>query len=136
MTGWLLAAFRALVVLVLGCAVLVVLGLTGSGPAEITLLAVGVPSELLPEGSAALLVAGALVALQAFALLSATRRREWGRWGLLVIAAVTTATRLSTGATTGELGAAAAFSAVWLLLVGMLFLPSSTEWFDERRRSR
>lgn len=133
MTGWLLAAFRALVVLVLGCAVLVVLGLLGRGPAEITLLAVGVPSESLPTGSIALLVAGAVVALQAFALLSATRRREWGRWALLVIAIVTTATRLSTGAATGDLGAAAAFSAVWLLLVGMLFLPSSTEWFDERR---
>ncbi|WP_347754628.1 hypothetical protein [Agrococcus sp. ProA11] len=136
MTGWLLAAFRALVVLVLGCAVLVVLGLVGSGPAEITLLAVGVPPELLPVGSVPLLVAGAIVAAQAAALVSATRRREWGRWALLVIAAVTTATRLSTGAATGDLLAAAAFSAVWLLLVGLLFLPSSTEWFDRQRRPR
>lgn len=136
MTGWLLAALRALVLLVLGCAVLVVLGLVGRGPAEITLLAVGVPREPLPSGAVPLIVGGAIVAVQAIALLAATRRREWGRWALLVIAAATTATRLSTGAAAGDLVAAAAFSAVWLLLVGMLFLPSSTEWFDGERRSR
>lgn len=136
MTGWLLAAFRALVVLVLGCVVLVVLGLLGHGPAEITLLAVGVPRELLPSGVVPLIIAGAIAVVQAIALLAATRRREWGRWALLVIAVVTTATRLSTGAATGDLVAAAAFSAVWLLLVGMLFLPSSAEWFDGQQRSR
>lgn len=136
MTGWLLAAFRALVVLVLGCVVLVVLGLLGRGPAEITLLAVGVPRELLPSGVVPLIVAGAIAVVQVIALLAATRRREWGRWALLVIAVVTMATRLSTGAATGDLVAAAALSAVWLLLVGMLFLPSSAEWFDGERRDR
>ncbi|WP_405218499.1 hypothetical protein [Agrococcus sp. Ld7] len=133
MSAWLLAAFRALLVLVLGCGVLVVLSLLGRGPAELTLLAVGIPSELLPSGTLPLVAAGVIVAVQALALLSATRRREWGRWALLAVAVVTTATRLSTGAATGDLGAAAAFSAVWLLLVGMLFLPGSTDWFDESR---
>ncbi|TBR36410.1 hypothetical protein CBF23_015150, partial [Marinomonas agarivorans] len=80
MTGWLLAAFRALVVLVLGCVVLVVLGLLGRGPAEITLLAVGVPRELLPSGVVPLIVAGAIAVVQVIALLAATRQREWGRW--------------------------------------------------------
>lgn len=136
MTGWLLAAFRALVVLVLGCVVLVVLGLVGRGPADITLLAVGVPRELFEPGIAPLIVAGVIVAAQAVALLFATRRREWGRWSLLVVTIVTMATRVSSGAATGDLLAAAVFSAVWLLLVGMLFLPSSADWFEGERRSR
>lgn len=136
MSGWLTAAFRAQVVLVLGCAVLVVLGLIGRGPQEITLLAVGVPSELFGTGTVAFIAAAVIIAVQAAALLAATRRREWGRWGVLAIAIGTAAARVSTGSATGELLAAVAYSAVWLLLAGLLFLPSSTDWFERGKESR
>lgn len=136
MSGWLTAAFRALVVLVLGCALLVVLGLLGRGPVAITLLAVGVPRELFEPGTAPLLVAAVIVAVQAVALVLATRRREWGRWVLLAIAVGTAAARISSGTATGELLAAAAYSAIWLLLAGMLFLPSSTDWFESEKVER
>lgn len=136
MTPWLTAAFRALVVLVLGCAVLVVVGLTGNGPIDLTLLAIGVPTELFGTGTVALVVAGVIVAAQAFALVAATRRREWGRWALLAIAVGTAAARVSTGSATGELLAAVVYSAIWLLLAGILFLPTSTDWFETPKDER
>lgn len=129
MTGWLTASFRAHVVLVLGCAVLVVIGLVSGDVIDVALLAVGVPRALAAEPTLPLLVAAAVVAVQAVAVVAATRGRGWGRWLLLAIAAVMAGVRIGGGAAAGEIGTAAAISAAWLLLAGLLFLPSSNDWF-------
>lgn len=140
MTGWLTASFRAQVVLVLGCAVLLVMALAGIEPdgmqaTEIGLLAAGVPRY--PAAGPALvplLAASAVVIVQAIALFAATRGRSGGRWVLLAVAAATSVSRVIGGIATGDVLTALAVSAVWLLLAGLLFLPSSTDWFQTEER--
>ncbi|WP_206448183.1 hypothetical protein [Agrococcus sp. KRD186] len=145
MTGWLQASLRAHVVLVLGCAALVVLGVLGTTEPGLGLLALGVPHGTIASGTAGdaavpgplpLSLAAAILVALALAVLAATRAREAGRWALLAIAAVTAVSRVVSGAASGELLVAAAISAAWLLLSGLLFLPSSTEWFRDARSHR
>lgn len=142
MTAWLTASFRAHVVLLLGCAVLLVLALAGLEPdgvepTRLGLLAAGVPQypatgpALVP-----LLAASAVVIGQAIALVAATQGRAAGRWALLAIAGAATISRLIGGITSGDLLIAVAISAVWLLLAGVLFLPSSSDWFDDMGEAR
>jgi hypothetical protein len=144
-TGWLQASLRAHVVLVLGCAALVVLGALGTIGAGVGLLALGVPHGAIGAGGAGvaaapgplpLAIAAVILVALALAVLAATRAREAGRRALLAIAAVTAVSRVVAGAASGELLVAVAVSLVWLLLAALLFLPSSTAWFRDGRSAR
>ncbi|GEK78979.1 hypothetical protein ABA31_03300 [Agrococcus baldri] len=128
--------------LVLGCAVLLVLAVAGIepegvDPTALGLLATGVPRypatgpALVP-----LLAASAVVIAQAIALIAATKGRAAGRWALLAIAGATAISRVVGSIATGDALTALALSAVWLLLAGVLFLPSSSDWFDSARAAR
>ncbi|SFS12080.1 hypothetical protein SAMN04487783_1669 [Agrococcus baldri] len=142
MTGWLTASFRAHAVLLLGCAVLLVLALVGAEPDGIDSTALGLLATGVLRFPATgpvlvpLLAASAVVIGQAIALVAATRGRVEGRWALLTIAGVTAISRIIGAIATGDVLLALVLSAVWLLLAGVLFLPSSDDWFDAREPQR